>query len=166
MFKILGLIMLFVMCCLLGIIKSLKFTRSEQELKDIILMLDKLKTQIEYSHDTVKEIMQSLSEDFPKLSFLKDTYNLMCDKYSFKTAWTRAIKERGLSLKRDDIQLVCKLGDIIGAYDAQTQIKEIKVTEKFLNASLNAYTQETKEKSRLYQSLGVLGGLMLVMIIV
>ncbi len=166
MLKILGLILLFAMCCFIGVALSFKFTQSEQLLKDIILMLDKLKTQIGYSHSTVKDTMKRLSEDFPKLCFLKDTYSLMCDKYSFKTAWTKAVNSLGISLKKDDVQLVCKLGDVIGAYDAQTQIKEITVIEKFLNASLDVYTQEKREKSRLYQSLGVLGGLMLVMIIV
>ena len=165
-FKIIALVIIFIVCSLIGIILSYEFIRREQELKDIILMLEKLKTQIEYSHTTVKDIMLSLSNEFLKLSFLNDAYLLMCQKNSFKTAWEVAINQSNLRIKNADKNLLHKLGDIIGSYDVSTQIKEIKIIEKFLNASLEVSIQEKQKKTHLYQSLGVLGGLMLVMIIV
>ncbi len=164
MFKLLGLALIFGVCCLGGIIFSFRLSKKESELKDIIIMLDKLKSQIEYSHTTVKQIMKMLSGDFPKLKFINDAYIFMCDKCSFKDAWEKAVLESDLELEENDINLLCKLGDIIGAYDTKTQIKEIKVIEKFLSLSYETYLKEKKEKSRLFQSLGVLFGLMFVMI--
>lgn len=67
-------------------------------------------------------------------------------------------------LRREDKQLLEKLGDNLGFLDQKTQLATINLYIHNLEECIEEGTKEMKEKVRLYHLLGVLGGIFITIV--
>ena len=65
----------------------------------------------------------------------------------------------------DDKDVLKKLGKLLGQTDVEGQISEIEVTENFLDMQIEKAEEERKKNQKLYKTLGIVTGLVLVIIL-
>lgn len=134
---------------------SEKLKRTE----NIRRMLDDISTLIRFQALTVYEIVENLSKNstYSNLEFI--TYvksSIRVDK-PFYEIWQEAIyKDKMLSEK--ERHLLENLGNSLGSSDIDGQISSIDLYKNNAEILMNSARDEYVKKSRLYNSLGVLVG--------
>lgn len=68
-------------------------------------------------------------------------------------------------LTRSDREILSSLGTFLGSSDRDNQLKNLQLCQKRLEENLSAAKENRKTNGRLYQSLGVLGGLFLAIVL-
>ncbi|MCL2082028.1 MAG: stage III sporulation protein AB [Oscillospiraceae bacterium] len=86
-----------------------------------------------------------------------------CGGKTYSEAWKMASSE--LDLDSIDKSLISEIGDILGQYDAESQIKALKVLRGQLNISLNQAREKRENQGKMAGMLGVLCGVLLVIIL-
>lgn len=86
--------------------------------------------------------------------------------HRFSEIWKYAMEEtlKTTCLRREDKQLLEKLGDNLGFLDQKTQLATINLYIHNLEECIEEGTKEMKEKVRLYHLLGVLGGIFITIV--
>ena len=86
----------------------------------------------------------------------------------FSTIWNRCIKTElsAVSLNKKDKILLEGLGENLGFLDQKMQLTTIGHYMVNLEETMKEATEEVKEKVRLYQTLGVLFGIFVVIVMV
>lgn len=79
--------------------------------------------------------------------------------------WQQAVEETLPMLKDEEQQTVAELGEVLGQYDAQTQVQTLKLTGERLAAFYLAAQEERSRLGKVYLALGVAGGLVTVLIL-
>lgn len=103
-----------------------------------------------------------------RLPALKEFWDAMAfDPYGGETyseAWSRVANQ--LDLPAIDRALLCEMGDILGRYDADNQMRTLQALRQQLDISLEAAREKRKAHGRLYALAGVLGGLIIAVLLV
>ena len=111
------------------------------------------------SRGTLQELFQQLSEQetYQTFSFLSNTLIAM-QQVSFTEAWKTSV-QADKELSPDSQQMLCELGEELGISDLYTQ-KEILERYRSRMQQMEAEQRETsRKKIRLYQSMGLLAGM-------
>ena len=82
-----------------------------------------------------------------------------------KVVWENCIQEADISINQEDKDVLKKLGKLLGQTDVEGQISEIEVTENFLDMQIEKAEEERKKNQKLYKTLGIVTGLVLVIIL-
>ena len=107
----------------------------------------------------LQELFQQLSEQetYQTFSFLSNTLIAM-QQVSFTEAWKTSV-QADKELSPDSRQMLCELGEELGISDLYTQ-KEILERYRSRMQQMEAEQRETsRKKIRLYQSMGLLAGM-------
>lgn len=84
----------------------------------------------------------------------------------FSSIWKNAIEQKlkDTCLKKEDKQLLERLGDNLGFLDQKTQLSNMELYIHNLEECIEEGTKEMKEKVRLYHLLGILGGIFITIV--
>lgn len=139
-------------------------------LKEVRLMLAKIKLMVEYNSATVYEIAESLAKDsrLSSLGFLKTLSGSAENSEAiFSEQWENAVNGcRCTYLKKEDISLIVSVGCQLGKSGVEGQMSSIGMKEKELEALISEAEAELVRKGKLYRSLGVLSGALAAVILV
>ena len=82
--------------------------------------------------------------------------------------WQAEIKTRlsGTHLKREDREQLAGLGEVLGYLDLEMQLSSMELYLEQLELRIREAQEAAQTKQRLYQSLGVAGGIFLVILLV
>ena len=147
-----------------GFIKSQRLYKRRDFIKNFIVFLDSLATNIRYSNDELSVIL-SKSEDF----FGNNLYNSFKElNGAFFERWKKAVINisDGYYLKHDDKQLLCSFGEKLGITDVEGQLKHIELYKGLAGAHLDDSKNEIAQKSRLYKTMGFFVGAVASLIII
>jgi len=169
MIKIFGCIIVFAACALIGyFLASSKYERVK-EIRSFIQALNMLETEIRFA-------LCTLPEAFIKISLLVDektgeifklaSENMEKIKTNASSAWKSALEEKGtsFSLNSEDFLILKSLGDSLGNSDVENQVKSIRLVVERLKNQEHKAEEERYKNGKLLKSMGVLGGLTLVII--
>lgn len=159
MFKIIGLLAIISASSLFGISCSDKLKRRVSELNLINYMLDEISVLIRYKAMTVYEIINALKQNkmYEKLSFIN---NLECNiSTPFNSAWDKSIDNMQSELETADKKLLKSFGNSLGTTDILGQLSSIEVFKADFKRLEKEASESYGKKSRLYRSLGLLGGI-------
>ena len=130
------------------------------------------KGTIRYGLDNMSEAMEniSLKLDIELKCFLQYVVNEMkkMDGDMFCEIWKRAVKNKlhNTELNQLDINLINKMGDILGYLDKELQIENLNQCLLDIDGSIKDFEYELNNKSKLYRTLSVVVGLFIVIIFV
>jgi len=81
-------------------------------------------------------------------------------------AWEKAVVEgiRNTALNREDREILISFGKLLGSSDREGQIKNIRLTVSQLSLQEQKAEEIRKKNETMYRSLGILGGLAIVII--
>ncbi len=154
----------------LGITASLKLSKRAEELKTILLMIDKIKTCLAFEKAHTKDIISKLcgQSEFSKLYFLNDCRNILSENADISRAWKISVENsyKQLHLERSDLSLLTSIGNILGSADSKSQTDELELLAGFFNRDLESAVTAYKTQGRLYRSLGVLSGIGIAIVLI
>lgn len=82
--------------------------------------------------------------------------------------WEDALKDGSYEtyFTKEDIEHISTVGKVIGTFDRQLNIEGISIVIEYINSTIKNIENEKNKSLRLYQSLGVLSGLMIIVLLI
>lgn len=151
----------------IGILISKMYENRVKELRQFKNILNIIKTKIKFTYEPLAEIFNQISQE--KSSKIEEIFENMTYKLAFenvKYSWMDAIQEADISITQEDKDILKELGKVLGQTDADSQVKEIEVTESFLNMQIEKAEEARKKNQKMYKTLGVVVGLVFVIILI
>lgn len=167
MLKTAGIILILFAGTGLGLGKSLELTRRERALKELYRMTLLLKGEIRYGcaslYDAFTGAAAKMSGDYR--AFLLYTAGAMGENQG--KPFGEIFREYGekylssLGLVKEEREQFFSLGEHLGYLDLEMQMKQLTLFEEEQKNRLEAFRRELPGKKKVYQSLGILGGILL-----
>lgn len=142
------------------------------ELRLLKQMIYMLRGEIKYTKTPLPEAFESIAVRMkePFGSFLEGTAEKMKHQgeESFGELWKSQIRTwlSGTCLKREDKEQLESLGEVLGYLDLEMQLSSIDLYLEQLELQIREAQEAAATKQKLYQSLGVAGGIFLVILLV
>lgn len=155
----------------LGCSLSLSLSRRERELESLHRLVVYLKGEISYGGTSLFDAFTGAGEKLP------DPYREFCRRVgsswkgqpctSFGEIFCRCAREVfwHLDLSKEEREEFFSLGERLGYLDLEMQIKQLALYEQELSLHIQKLQKEMPEKKKVYRSLGILGGLFLVILL-
>lgn len=142
------------------------------ELRMLKQMIYMLRGEIKYTKTPLPEAFASMAVRMkePFGSFLEELAEQMANpgNRSFGELWQAQIKASlsGTRLKKEDKEQLGGLGEVLGYLDLEMQLSSIDLYLEQLELRIREAQETARTKQKLYQSLGVAGGIFLVILLV
>ena len=81
-------------------------------------------------------------------------------------AWEETWKNTTTNLKKEDILIIQSFSKMVGQTDIEGQVSQIELIEDFLDTQLKQAEEEKKKNEKMYRTLGVVTGSMLVIVLI
>lgn len=170
LFKIAGAILVVAASSGLGFSLSNRLKARLNTLEQLKRMIFLLKGEILYANAPLEEAFERVGGKTG--GFLGDMFVAVSKRIAdqrgepFFTMWKEEILKMGKEspLSDKDRQELSSFGEHLGYLDSQMQERTILLYLEQLDLSISYLRDNQKEKSRLYTSLGVMGGLFLVIV--
>ncbi len=169
--KIVGSILVIGASSLIGYAYSRDSSRRPQELRTLQGLLQIFETEICYLSNVLSEAFEKISGSSGSevTGFFRDTVlNLKSsDSATACQAWEQAVDRNAkkTALKAEDIGILMAFGKMLGNSDLEGQIKNIRLTVEKLKLQEQKAEESRKKNESMFKSLGVLGGLALVIML-
>lgn len=168
--KILGAILTISSSAAIGFYFSIILKERVEDLKDLKKCIFILRGDIQYSNTPLPEAIGSMAErnqsNF-KLFFEKVSDELSkLEGKTFCEIWEKSIDEdlKDTCMNKKDKTYLANLGENLGYLDKEMQINTIDLYIEQLESELEETLGTVKEKTRLYNLLGVLSGIFITII--
>ena len=167
--KFMLLTVLFGTSSMIGILMSKKFSNRVKVLKDLKNALNIFEVKINFSFETIPEIFKEISNKIEGTAgkiFSQTLKYMNEDNLIAGEAWEKAVDANGYSLKKEDINSLKTLGKLLGRTDVEGQITQIELVSSFLEKQINDAVESKNKNEKMYQKLGVIIGLVLVIVLI
>lgn len=165
-------IFVFLSCSLLGYFMALNYSQREQDLKEFLQGLISLESEMQYRRDTIQICLRRLgqSKENTATLFFTELNNQLSASHEnnfFKT-WCSSVEQayKNRSLTDSDIKIIKDVGLDIGKSDLQSQSRLFARHYQLLEAQIEQAQENCKTKGKMYKSLGVSVGLVIVIIMI
>lgn len=151
----------------IGRVIASRYTNRYQELKECKVALSMLQNQMEYTMKPVSEIFQEIGKKVKHpIAMLFQKAALYMGENSAAQAWEHSIEEVGTNLSKEDKAILKDLGNVLGKTDLEGQVKGMQLVQAFLDNQIQDALVEQKKNGKLYKTLGVVGGITIVILLV
>lgn len=165
--KIAGIILIVFSGAGLGICKSLELSRREKILEQLGKMILLLKNQIRCTGDTIPdallEVAGKMSGEYRK--FLLSTSGAVQKRNgnTFGEIFKDCARELLPLSKVSEEERGCflSIGERLGYLDREMQVAQLSLLEADMDRCLGSLRRTMKEKKKLYQNMGIMGGIFL-----
>ncbi len=153
-----------IFCALIGFTLSERVRQHCKDLKKIIRMLEETEIMIRYNACTLKELILH----FYNCSDLKDVdfIQVDIDDYEIKENISQLIEHTKFELTSDEKNNLQTFFYELGSTDLDGQIAIIKHYKDYYNNNFKRLAEDSGTKCRLYNSIGILGGAFLAVILI
>jgi len=166
--KIIIYIVLFTCCYLIGALIAKKYANRVSELKDFRNALNMFKTKIKFTYEPIPDIFKQICNSLD--NSVGNVFKKASENMKYKTAeyaWVKAIEEQeNLNLTKEDIDVLKNLGKLLGKVDIEGQTRDIELVESFLDTQIDKSEKEKATNEKLYKTLGIVCGFVLVIILI
>lgn len=170
-FKLLGSIVVLFSSGFLGYVLSTDCKKRPQQLRELQGLLQIFENRISYLADIVTEAFDkiySCTRSEAAIFFLAASEKLKADRGTgAAAAWEAAVREniKKTSLNREDEEILAAFGKMLGSSDLEGQVKNIRLTVNQLRMQEEKAEQARIKNEGMYRSLGILGGLAVVIVL-
>ncbi|MBC7766113.1 MAG: stage III sporulation protein AB [Hyphomonadaceae bacterium] len=165
--KIIGSVLVLWSCSTMGFYFAHRFQKRVQALKAFQTMLQLLETEITYSMDDLSAILKRIAKGLPRevVHFL-----LMVEgnlRQSASVAWQYSLDRCAtkMGITSQDEGILSSFGTNLGTNDLDGQLHNIAHFRTNLEAALQEATALYEKNNKLSKSMGLLGGLFAVLIL-
>lgn len=151
----------------IGITISKMYENRVKELKEFKNILNIIKTKIKFTYEPLGEIFKQISQkSTTNIEKIFEQMSIQLNYNSVNETWTNCIQKADISINQEDKDVLKKLGKLLGQTDVEGQISEIEVTEQFLDMQIEKAEEEKKKNQKMYKTLGIVTGLVIVIILI
>lgn len=167
--KACGSILLFASCSALGFYMGSRESFRINELGQMKKALTILLSEIEFNN-LLPEAAENISchtRGVISALFLKFSENLLKkDGTDIPVIWAQTLKDIKAKsyFTSEDIEAFADLGNTFGYMDKKMQVNNIKLVLEYIESETEILYKRRDKNKKMYQSLGILGGLLLVII--
>lgn len=169
--KILGGMLVLTGTAAIGLIFSRNFEKRPMELKNLQILLQMFENEILFMSNVVTRAFYNISDRYNN-----DSANIFKDAADFlkntiytdaKAAWEHAVRKnaRIICLTKEDEDILIVFGKMLGSTDSEGQIKSIRLAINHLKIQEEKAEELKKKNLHMCRSLGVLGGLLLIIVL-
>lgn len=158
---------IFLVCSLIGLLKSQKYTYRVEELKEFKNALNMLKTKISFTFEPLPDIFIQIAGNMNSSIgsvFRIASYNMQF--FPAGDAWNKAMDTDILNINLEDKKILKDLSKLLGKTDLNGQISQIEITSSFLDEQIKKAEKEREKNEGMYRKLGVIIGLGIIIILV
>ncbi|MCL1807001.1 MAG: stage III sporulation protein AB [Oscillospiraceae bacterium] len=156
-----GFVCIVVGCGGLGLTAFLRLEARVKLLSAFSMLANRLGGEIGFRLTPLPE----MPDKFPALKPFWDKMDYQpYGEETYSEAWSRSVAD--LDLPVFDRALLTDMGEILGRYDADNQVKALESLRKQLDISLTEAKEKRGTYGRLYALAGVLGGLILAVVMI
>lgn len=166
-FKWILLIGVFGTSTVIGVLISKKYSNRLQILKDMKNALNIFEVKVNFSMETIPEIFTEISQKIKGTAgkiFGNAVQNM--DVMIAGDAWEKAVESNSENLNKEDINSLKPLGKLLGKTDIDGQLNQIKLVCEFLEVQINEAVEEKNKNEKMYQKLGFIVGLVMVIVLI
>lgn len=170
MLKLIGATLVLASTTLTGFHFANLLAERTKQLRALLMSLQMLETEIYYGSTPLEVAFQKLSQQEHKL--IAKLFN-NCSEYlqtldgvTTYECWKKALDEMkgSLALKKTEIEWLYHFGQVIGSSDRDDQKKHIKLLMSHLQKQEQEAQEDQNRYEKMYKTLGVLGGLVIVIL--
>ncbi len=165
--KIIIYSLIFLSCSTIGILISKKYVNRVNELREFKNALNLFKTKIRYTYEPLPEIFAEISESIE--SNISTVFKQASEKMSACTAgeaWNLALKVNTLNIDEEDKTVLKNLSKLLGKTDLEGQLNQIEMTSDFLDKQIRKAENQKEKSERMYRTLGMIMGMVIVIILI
>ena len=149
----------------IGFLKAADYEVRCLDLKLFQNALIMFKSKIEFTHEPIKNIFESISHIIyqDKDNVFLNT-NIQDD--SLYNSWSKAVDMTKKGFNNEDIKIIKSFGKLLGKTDINGQINEIELTLKLIEKQIENAEKEREKNSKLYKTLGITCGIGICIILI
>ncbi len=163
MFKIFALLLIVAGFALGGRCFAAFHTKRVDVIKNLILMLLVIETQLRYARLPVSDLLRVLDENISlsELKFIKSCRERVCFGEMFPDAWKACVEDETelCRLLGNLSESLAGLGEDIGSTDLEGQLSCCEYYRQIFGRELEAQEEKSKKYSKLFPSLGLMLGI-------
>lgn len=161
------LIMLLLSSSYIGILVSKKYQNRVKELKQIKTLLTIFSTKIKLTYEPIPQIFEEIgNKEKSNINDIFKTASKNMEELPAGKAWLKALENQNTNLKKEDIEVLKGLSNLLGKVDLEGQINEIQLIDKFLDTQIEKAEEESKKSEKMYKTLGITVGLAMVIVFI
>lgn len=170
--KVMGSILVIASTSLFGFLMGLEKKNRLRQLRQLKKYFSLLRGEIQYGYTPLPEALENMGKRNKNIFsdfFLEVAKKLKnYEGNSFYSIWSKEIEEKlsHTSLLKVDKQKLIGLGENLGYLGQDMQVKHIDLYMEGLEEEIKMEVSSSKEKIRLYQLLGVLGGIFVTIVMI
>lgn len=164
--KYLILFLILIISTLIGRTMAKKYVYRVEELEEIKVALNILKTKIRFTYEPIPEIFTEIAQNTTrnvKNIFLNAKKKMK--ESTAETAWQESVDEANANLSNEDKRAIKTLAKLLGQTDSEGQISQIEITEKFIEEQIQDAISSRQKNEKLYTRLGTILGMTIVIIL-
>ena len=170
--KLIGSIMILASGTMLGVKMGYNLRLRLKQLKRFEKIISMLRGEIIYNNSTIPEAMRHVSrhtvnpfdEILMKISEELDAF----EGRTFKEIWESTFEENGTKLcfTKEQLENIKHLGESLGYLDKEMQVNTLDLFMEQIRTDIKDMEQTMPNNVRMYNCLGVMGGILVLLIIV
>jgi stage III sporulation protein AB len=170
--KIIGSIMIILSSSFIGYVLSRDCSRRPREIRELQGLLQMLENEISYLSSYISDAFERIckASTADVTIFFKDTASSLRkdDSLNASEAWERAVTRniKRTSLSKEDEGILISFGKMLGNSDIEGQIKNIGLALSQLKNQEQKAEEARAKSEKMFKSLGILGGLAVVVILI
>lgn len=170
--KLAGAVFILFAATALGFVQSAQYAKRPKQIRDLMQALQSLETEITYGFTPLPQALENIggSLDAPVTTIFKASAAKLRarDGWSTKEIWDWSVHTHwpDTALGRNEKIAFLQLGEHLGQSDREDQIKHIRLAMDQLRAEENRARSEQVRYEKMWKSLGFLGGLLIVILLI
>jgi stage III sporulation protein AB len=169
--KFVGALLVLLAGTLFGFFQAQQLSRRPKQIRQLILALGRLETEIAYGFTHLPDALTALSRQSAEP--LSRMFGQMADQLnaaagrSVNEIWQAAVRDgwKLTSMKEAEKEIMLQLGVTLGQTDREDQVKHLRLGVAQLQAEEELARDEQKRYEKMWKSLGVLSGALVVILI-
>lgn len=166
-----GCLLIFIACTAAGFYQASLLAKRSKQIRMLIHQLQRLETEIVYAMTPLPQAIEQIGkQSAPPLSrlFLSISHSLQQQKgKSTSQCWEEGVHRywHETALQTNEKEIFLRLGHYLGISDREDQKKYILLSLQQLSAEEDIAREKQQRYEKMYRSLGVLSGLLIIILL-
>ena len=166
--KWIGFLLAITACAGTGQWAASQLSRRVRRLQGYLSLIESIKTQLAFTMAEPAVILQQVQENsaFQDFSFLPACIRHCRQGDPFPLAWQKSLEQTKAEYRQpEDQRILWEIGEVLGSTSMEGQISQLNLLQDRLRQQLETALAKCQTSGKLYRSLGLLGGLALVIVL-
>lgn len=170
--KLTGALLIMFASTMLGFLQAAQYAKRPRQIRVLIQALQSLETEISYGLTPLPNALEKIGRNLeaPLSELFTGAALQLCSRSGMSTReiWEGRIQALwpATSLGADERAAMLRLGEHLGLSDREDQIKHIRLAMEQLKAEETKARNDQLRYEKMWRSLGVLGGLLVVILLI